>query len=65
MTLDQYLRTSTDTAETLASRLGISAASVSRIRNGRQNISLALARRLSNETQGMVGLADIETVEAS
>lgn len=54
MTLDQYLRDGVDTAETLATRLGLSAASISRIRNGKQNISLSLARRIVDETKGKV-----------
>lgn len=59
MTLNQYIRESSDTAEALAERLNISVASVSRIRNGKQNITLALARLIVSETQGLVTLDDL------
>lgn len=59
MTLDQYLKTTSDSAAALAERCGISAASVSRIRKGEQNISLALASKIAAETGGKVTLADL------
>lgn len=59
MTLDAYLKTSADNAASLAARCGISAASVSRIRKGEQNISLALALKIEQETSGKVKLADL------
>jgi len=59
MTLDTYLKNSADNAASLAERCGISAASVSRIRKGEQNISLALASRIEQETGGKVKLADL------
>jgi DNA-binding transcriptional regulator YdaS (Cro superfamily) len=59
MTLDQYLRLGKDSAAALADRCGISAASVSRIRKGEQNISLALATTIERETGGKVKVADL------
>ena len=59
MTLDDYLRSSTDTATALAERCEVSAASMSRIRRGGQNISLALAQRIVSETGGQVTLDDL------
>ena len=59
MTLDTYLETTSDSAAALAERCGISAASVSRIRKGQQNISLALAHKIERETGGKVKLADL------
>lgn len=59
MTMDQYLKLGTDTAAGLAARCGISAVSISRIRRGRQNISLSLARKIESETQGKVTIADL------
>lgn len=61
MTLDQYLRDASDTAEALATRVGISPASISRIRKGNQNISLSLANRIAHETRGLVSLEDLAT----
>ena len=54
MDLNQYLKASSDTAASLADRVGVSAASISRIRRGDQNISLALAKRIVSETNGLV-----------
>lgn len=61
MTLDTYLKAGTDSASALATRCGVSAASISRIRKGEQNISLSLARRIEAETNGAVTLADLAT----
>lgn len=61
MTLDQYLTAGPDTASALAARCNISAASVSRIRKGGQNISLHLARTIEQETGGAVTVADLAT----
>lgn len=59
MTLDEYLRTSDDTAEALAIRVGVKGASISRIRRGGQNITLDLAKRIERETKGNVSLLDL------
>lgn len=59
MTLDQYLRDASDTAEALASRVGVSAATISRVRKGTQNISLSLANKIAQETRGLVTLEDL------
>lgn len=59
MTLDTYLANTTDSAAALAQRLGISAASVSRIRKGEQNITLALAKKIERETGGKVKVTDL------
>lgn len=59
MTLDQYLKLGTDTAAGLAERCGISAVSISRVRRGRQNITLSLARKIEAETGGQVTIADL------
>lgn len=59
MTLDQYLKQGKDSAAALAGRCEISAASISRIRKGEQNISLSLARKIESETGGKVSLADL------
>jgi DNA-binding transcriptional regulator YdaS (Cro superfamily) len=59
MTLDTYLNSTPDSAAALAQRIGVSAASISRIRKGEQNISLALAMKIERETGGKVKLADL------
>lgn len=65
MTLDAYLEAKHDTATELASRLGISGASVSRIRNGTQRLSLSLAARIVVATGGKVTLEDLALQEAA
>lgn len=65
MTLDSYFQSSKDTAAALAERLGISAASMSRIRKGEQNVTLAFARRVEIETGGKVKVSDLEVPEAA
>lgn len=63
MDLDTYLRTSGLTGSAFADRLGISAASVTRIRKGAQNISLELAQRIVLATGGKVSLEALATTE--
>ena len=65
MTLDQYLKDGKDTAAALSERVGISAASMSRIRKGGQNISLALAERIVRETGGKVTLECLAKARAA
>ena len=65
MTLDAYLRDTADTAEALASRVGTTGASISRIRRGEQNITLDLAKRIVAETGGSVTLDDLADVRLS
>ena len=59
MTLDQYIRSGHMRACALAARCEISAASMSRIRNGKQSIGLKLAKRIEQETGGLVTLTDL------
>lgn len=59
MTLDAYLEAKHDTAANLAGKVGISAASISRIRKGGQNIPLGLAFRIARATDGRVTLEDL------
>jgi transcriptional regulator with XRE-family HTH domain len=61
MTLDAYLRTHAVTGSEMAARLGISAASVTRIRKGGQNITLQMAQRIVTATGGKVTLEDLAT----
>ena len=56
MDLDTYLKTSGVSGATFAERIGISGASVTRIRRGEQNISLELAQRIVTATGGKVSL---------
>ena len=65
MSLNEYFDATGDTAAAMAIRLGISAASISRIRKGEQNVSLAFARRISEETGGKVTLDDLDVPEAA
>lgn len=67
MTLDQYFRQSDDdTPDKLADRTGISAASLSRARNGKQNLSLDAISAIVRETKGKVTADDLrETREAA
>lgn len=65
MTLNEYFSSTDDTAAAMADRLGISAASMSRIRKGEQNVSLAFARRIAEETGGKVEVADLDVPEAA
>lgn len=59
MNLDTYFERTADTAAALAQRVGVSAASMSRIRKGGQNISLSLAEKIARETGGEVTLEDL------
>jgi DNA-binding transcriptional regulator YdaS (Cro superfamily) len=56
MDLDTYLKTSGVSGSAFADRIGVSAASVTRIRKGGQNISLELAQRIVTATGGKVSL---------
>lgn len=59
MTLDEYLRAGSDTAEKLAGRIPTTEASISRIRNGKQNATLDLAAAIERETKGLVTIAEL------
>lgn len=65
MTLDAFLAKKTMTAAALAETVGVSAASITRIRRGDQNISLDLARRIEVATAGMVTLNDLAMERAA
>lgn len=65
MTLDEYLRTHPVTAGAFAERIGMSAASVTRIRKGDQNITLDLATKIVAATGGKVTLEDLATAKAA
>lgn len=65
MTLDEYLKAHSITASTLAERIGKSSASVTRIRQGKQSLSLELAARIVAATGGKVTLEDLATQEAA
>lgn len=54
MTLDNYMTDNGIKGVDLASRLGISEASLTRIRRGEQNITRDLIRRIVAETDGAV-----------
>lgn len=59
MTLDEYLRTSDDTAQALADRCSTTEATISRIRGGGQNSTIDLLLAIVRETQGKVTLAEL------
>lgn len=59
MTLDEYLRTSDDTADALAARVGMSKASMSRTRKGKQNLSMDTIAAIVRETKGKVTADDL------
>jgi len=59
MTLDDFLRKSPDTAAAFAARVGLSPASMTRVRKGKQNISLAQAQTIVEATGGKVSLKDL------
>lgn len=59
MTLDQYLETADTNAAMLGAKLGLSGASVSRIRKGQQNITLDLAAKIEEATGRVVTVADL------
>lgn len=65
MTLDAYLKTQAVKASDFAARIGVSAASVTRIRRGDQNIPLSLANRIVTATGGKVTLEDLATSQAA
>tara|TARA_B100001245_G_C22683603_1_gene334001 strand:- start:292 stop:495 length:204 start_codon:yes stop_codon:yes gene_type:complete len=59
MTLDDFLRTGNMTASALATRTGISEASIARARKGRQNLSLDAIASIVRETDGAVTADDL------
>lgn len=67
MQLDDFLkeRTPALTAAAFAERIGVSEGSLSRIRQGKQNITLQLAARIVEETEGKVTLDDLATALAA
>lgn len=61
MTLDQYLTSENVTAAEFGVRVGMSEASISRIRRGDQNITLGVMRRIIAASNGKItadGLLD-------
>lgn len=56
MNLDEYLASHDVTASAFAEKIGVSAASVTRIRQGRQNIPLSLAAKIVAASDGKVTL---------
>lgn len=65
MTLTEYIREHGTTAAALAEKVGVSAASMTRIGKGRQNITLDLAQRIVDATGGMVGFDDLAAKRAA
>lgn len=59
MTLDQYLRAHGITGKELAERIGVTEASLSRIRRGEQNISRDTIRLIVETTGGAVTADDL------
>ena len=59
MTLDAYFANTGTTAATLADAVGVTGASMTRIRRGEQNISLDLALKIVTATGGKVTLEDL------
>lgn len=59
MTLDSYITETGVTGVELAARLGISEASLTRIRRGEQNIARDLIRRIVEATDGAVSADDL------
>lgn len=56
MDLDTYLASHDVTAAAFADKVGISAASITRIRQGKQNISLDLGKRIVAASGGVITL---------
>ncbi len=52
--LRRYRKAASMSLDDLAQRLGVSAATISRIETGRQGVSLALAVRIERETEGII-----------
>ncbi len=65
MDLETYLSTSGISGATFAKRLGISAASVTRICQRKQNIKMDLAMRIVAETGGKVALEALTPRQAA
>lgn len=65
MTLNQYIDSHSMTGADFAKRIGVSAASVTRIRQGRQNITLELAQRIVAATGGKVTLEALAAKSAA
>jgi hypothetical protein len=65
MTLDEYLVGSDKTAAELSRETGLSAASITRIRRGEQNISIDVARLIVDATRGAVTADDLLRARAS
>ena len=65
MTLTQYMDKHKVTLAELSDRTGLSAASLSRISKGQQNISLDTARAIVAATGGKVTLNDLASLRAA
>lgn len=61
MTLDQYFISNDDNPAKLALRTGISAATLSRARSGKQNLTLDAISAIVRETGGKVTADDLRT----
>jgi len=59
MTLNKYLATASITAADFGILVGLSGASMSRIRKGEQNITLDLAGLIEDKSGGKVRVADL------
>ncbi len=59
MTVDQYLSAEGITAADFAKRVGLTEASISRIRSGRQNITLDVIRRIIAASDGSISAASL------
>lgn len=59
MTLDDYLNAGEMTGADLARETGLSAASITRIRRGEQNISIDVAMQIVTATKGRVTAEDL------
>lgn len=59
MTLADYLASQNITAVDFAARIGLSAASLTRIKHGEQNISRAVIRRIVEASDGLISADDL------
>ena len=59
MKLSEYLDDTGESLEGFGQKIGLSAASVSRIANGKQDVSAAAARKIHDVTKGKVTPNDL------
>lgn len=65
MSLDEFLRSDATSAKALAAALGISEASLSRIRRGEQNITRETIRAIVEATGGAVTAEELVFADAA